>query len=83
MSRRTLLALAASALVLAACGGESASSDIVDATSGSTPASESTSATRSTSETSATTSPADVLVDSSYDIGAVDGPVVLWFWAPG
>jgi hypothetical protein len=27
--------------------------------------------------------PADLLIDSSFDIGAIDGPVVLWFWAPG
>lgn len=89
MSRRIVLLLASSALVLGACGGESASSDIPDVTSPSSVAESTTTVavnsptTQAASTTSAPASPADVLVDLSYDIEAIDGPVVLWFWAPG
>ena len=89
MSRRIVLLLASSALVLGACGGESASSDIPDVTSPSSVAESTTTVavnsptTQAASTTSALVSPADVLVDLSYDIEAIDGPVVLWFWAPG
>lgn len=88
MNRRIVLLLSAGALVLGACGGESASSDVADVTSGSavaetTSAPEDSSTTQAVAATSAPTSPADVLVDLSYDIEGIDGPVVLWFWAPG
>lgn len=89
MNRRLILLLASGALVLGACGGESAFSDIPDVTSQSSVAESTTTVavtsptTQAASATSAPTSPAEVLVDLSYDIEAIDGPVVLWFWAPG
>lgn len=89
MSRRIVLLLASGALVLGACGGESASSETPDATIGSSVVESPTTAvansptTQAASATAAPVPPDEVLVDLSYDIEAVDGPVVLWFWAPG
>lgn len=88
MSRRIVLLLASGTLVLGACGGESASSDTPGVTTesaaeGTTTVVVNSPTTQAASTAPAPTSPADVLVDLSYDIEAIDGPVVLWFWAPG
>jgi len=87
VNRRIVLLIASGALVLGACGGESASSVVRDVTSQPSVADGTTTVnsptTQAASATSAPASPADVLVDLSFDIEAIDGPVVLWFWAPG
>lgn len=72
-------------MALISCGGDSASSESAVSspeTSAVVPSTDSGVAP-STDVGSAPATPVELLVESSYDIDAIDGPVVLWFWAPG
>jgi hypothetical protein len=81
---------------LGACGGASestvanSSESSVVANTNAVSGSDAPSSDPTTPSGSAVTSPlpiggepANLLIDSSLDIGAIEGPVVLWFWAPG
>ena len=92
--RRTFLVIAGLAAV-SACGGSSVSSDSSNpnsiATSSTVVASPSGEGNQVNTESPGTSvapvavavDPENLLIDSSLDIAAIDGPVVLWFWAPG
>lgn len=90
MRRFAPAVLSVGLLALAACGGDSASSETSNPALGA-PSPTSGVAVTDVGPTSSvgvtaageTPAPTDLLVDSSYDIEAIDGPVVLWFWAPG
>jgi hypothetical protein len=93
MKLRRTFSLLAVAVSLSACGGSSGSSSaVVTEPSGSNEVNagttNSTMASNSAPQVEPSlppleTDPAKLLIDSSLDIGAIDGPVVLWFWAPG
>ena len=93
MKVRRAVSLFAVALFLNACGGSSGSSSpVVTEPTGSNEvnvgSTDSTTASSAAPQSEPTlppleTDPAKLLIDSSLDIGAIDGPVVLWFWAPG
>lgn len=87
MKRLTSVVLCAGLLAMAACGGDSASSEVsMEVPSSSTAVPVTNGDTSSSTDgvsTDPPSSPVELLVDASYDIEAIDGPVVLWFWAPG
>lgn len=89
---RSSLAIGVVATIIS-CGGSSVSSN--ESLSSSAPSSSSITTPATVAEGSANSDvttlppvtvgvdPANLLIDSSLDIAAIDGPVVLWFWAPG
>lgn len=87
MNRLAPMVLSVGLLVGAACGGDSASSDVsmrVPSSSTAVPATtDAPSPSTEGASTEPSTAPVELLVDASYDIEAIEGPVVLWFWAPG
>lgn len=89
MNMRRIALLLGSVAVLGACGGASETSDVTSTNSASAPTpTQSTVPTVDPSEPSVAPvtvgiDPTNLLIDSSLDIAAIDGPVVLWFWAPG
>lgn len=87
MKRLAPVLLSLSLWTLVSCGGDSASSETsMDVSAASTEVPVTNGATSPSTDgvsTEPPTSPMELLVEASYDIEAIDGPVVLWFWAPG
>lgn len=93
MKRSRTSLLVASVVALSSCGGSTASStesvpsQAPPSSADSVPASVTTGSTNSEVTTlppvTVAVDPTNLLIDSSLDIAAIDGPVVLWFWAPG
>lgn len=92
MTSRRISFVLGGLVALSACGGSSGSSIASSPVASSTVTESSNSANNQGSVESATTAvppvtvgvdPTNLLIDSSLDIAAIDGPVVLWFWAPG
>lgn len=87
MKRLAPVMLSVALWALVACSGDSASSEVSQEAPASSEAVSVTNGATSPStdggSTESPTAPLELLVDASYDIEAIDGPVVLWFWAPG
>lgn len=89
MNLRRMALLLGAVATIGACGGASESSDATPANSVSAPSSTQTTVVNGEPGESFAppvtvgVDPANLLIDSSLDIAAIDGPVVLWFWAPG
>lgn len=87
MKRFAPVLLSVGLWALVSCGGESASSEASSGASASSAAVPVTDGAASPPTdaigTEPPSTPMELLIDASYDIEAIDGPVVLWFWAPG
>ncbi len=71
---RFLTTVAAVAMIVAACGGDSA--DIAGST-------DSDGSVVLPAASSPVSVGEDLLIDPTTDVGSSGRPVVLWFWAPG